>query len=95
MFLPPPVEEMDEVLAFIYTGPCKPTKADFIRTPFLVRRLKVFNALCWLKLNHVDYYDCEISDKNLASYPDEGPLVLWTIIRRVQINFQSQQVYMI
>ena len=73
--LPPPVEEMDEVLAFIYTGPCKPTKADFIRTPFLVRRLKVFNALCWLKLNHVDYYDCEISDKNLASYPDEGPLV--------------------
>ena len=27
--LPPPIEEMDEVLAFIYTGPCKPTKADF------------------------------------------------------------------
>src|ERR1700729_3807572 len=31
--LPPPIEEMDEVLAFIYTGPCKPTKADFKRTP--------------------------------------------------------------
>ena len=27
--LPPPIEELDEVLAFIYTGPCKPTKADF------------------------------------------------------------------
>ena len=27
--LPPPIEEMDEVLAFIYTGPCKPTTADF------------------------------------------------------------------
>ena len=27
--LPPPIEEMDEVLAFIYTGPCKQTKADF------------------------------------------------------------------
>jgi hypothetical protein len=25
----PPIEEMDEVLAFIYTGPCKPKKADF------------------------------------------------------------------
>ena len=25
----PPIEEMDEVLAFIYTGPCRPTKADF------------------------------------------------------------------
>src|ERR1700733_1476964 len=74
--LPPPVEEMDEVLAFIYTGPCKPTKADFQRTPLLVRRLKVFKALHWLKLNHVDYYDCEISNKNLASYPEEGPPVV-------------------
>lgn len=27
--LSPPIEEMDEVLAFIYTHPCKPTKADF------------------------------------------------------------------
>jgi len=27
--LPPPIKEMDEVLAFIYTGLCKPTKADF------------------------------------------------------------------
>ena len=74
--LPPPIEELDEVLAFIYTGPCKPTKADFQRTPFLVRRLKVSKALHWLKLNHVDYYDCEISDKNLASYPEEGPPVV-------------------
>jgi hypothetical protein len=55
--LPPPIEEMDDVLAFIYTGPCKPTKADFKRTPMLVRRLKVSKALHWLKLNHADYYD--------------------------------------
>src|SRR6202044_2113789 len=74
--LPPPVEEMDEVLAFIYTGPCKPTKADFKRTPLLVRHLKVSKALHWLKLNHVDYYDCEISARNLASYPEEGPPVV-------------------
>jgi hypothetical protein len=33
-------------------------------------------ALHWLKLNHVDYFDCEISDKNLASYPEEGPPVV-------------------
>jgi len=65
-YLPPPIEEMDEVLAFIYTGPCKPTKADFQRTPLLVRRLKVSKALHWLKLNHVDYYDCEISDKKFG-----------------------------
>jgi hypothetical protein len=74
--LPPPLEEMDEVLAFIYTGPCKPTKADFNRTPLLVRHIKVFKALHWLKLNHIDYYDCEISEKNLASYPEDGPPVV-------------------
>jgi hypothetical protein len=34
--LPPPIEEMDDVLAFIYTGPCMPTKSDFERTPLLV-----------------------------------------------------------
>jgi len=74
--LPPPIEELDDVLAFIYTGPCKPTKADFKRTPLLVRRLKVSKALHWLKLNHIDYYDCSISERNLASYPDEGPPVV-------------------
>ena len=43
--LPPPIKEMDEVLAFIYTGPCKPTKADFKQTPLLVRHLKASKAL--------------------------------------------------
>jgi len=36
----------------------------------------VSKALLWLKLNHVDYYDCEISEENLASYPEEGPPVV-------------------
>src|SRR6202042_480490 len=45
-------------------------------TPLLVRCLKVFKALHWLKLNHVDYYDCEISGKNLASYPEAGSPVV-------------------
>ena len=68
--LPPPVDELDDVLAFIYTGPCKPTKSDFERTPLLVRRNKVATALNWLKLNHADYYDIEISQKNLGDYPE-------------------------
>ena len=34
--LPPPIEEMDEVLAFIFTGPCQPTADDFHRIPLLV-----------------------------------------------------------
>jgi hypothetical protein len=74
--LPPPIEELDEVLAFIYTGPCKPTKSDFERTPLLVRKNKVRAALEWLKLNHCDYYDLEISQRNLDKYPEDGPPVV-------------------
>jgi hypothetical protein len=74
--LPPPIEEMDEVLAFIFTGPCQPTEDDFHRIPLLVRRNKVAKALEWLKLNHQDYADLEISYKNLESYPEDSPPVV-------------------
>src|SRR6202453_2196297 len=74
--LPPPIEEMDEVLAFIFTGPCQPTEEDFCRTPMLVRCNKVAKALEWLKLNHTAYADLEISYKNLESYPEDSPPVV-------------------
>ena len=74
--LPPPLEEMDNVLAFIYTGPCKPTKSDFERIPLLVRHKKVATALEWLKLNHQDYFDLEISYENLKAYPEDIPPVV-------------------
>ena len=74
--LPLPIDEMDDVLAFIYTGPCMPTKSDFERTPLLVRRKKVAAALEWLKLNHCDYFDLEISYDNLNEYPEHGPPVV-------------------
>ncbi len=74
--LPPPLEEMDNILAFIYTGPCKPTKSDFERIPLLVRHKKVAAALEWLKLNHQDYFDLEISYKNLKEYPEDMPPVV-------------------
>ena len=74
--LPPHRDDLDEVLAFIYTGPCKPTPKDFERTPLLVRRNKVKHALEWLKLNHCDYADLEISERNLDSYPEKGPPVV-------------------
>jgi hypothetical protein len=67
--LPLPIEEMDELLAFIFTGPCQPTEDDFHRTPLLVHRNKVSRALEWLKLNHKDYTDLDIFYKNLAAYP--------------------------
>ena len=69
--LPPPRDDMDEVLAILFTGPSKPTSEDLNRTPFLVRKNYVARALQWLKLNHSDYEDINISEKNLNSYPED------------------------
>src|SRR5882762_6611769 len=76
--LPPPLEDLDEVLAFLYTGPCRPTEEDLERTPLLVRKNRVSDALEWLKLNHADYHDLDIAYDNLDAYPDNGPPVVVT-----------------
>jgi uncharacterized protein DUF6570/helitron helicase-like protein/PIF1-like helicase len=73
--LPPPREDLDEVLAILFTGPSKPTSEDFSRTPFLVRRNAVIAALEWLKLNHADYAKIEISRKNMDQYDEVMPPV--------------------
>ncbi|KAH7906139.1 hypothetical protein BJ138DRAFT_1138088 [Hygrophoropsis aurantiaca] len=73
--LPPPLEELDDVLALVFTGPCAPTEEDFKRTPLLVRRKKVMRALECLKLNHKDYGDLEIDYDELQRYPEAGPPV--------------------
>ncbi|KIJ37803.1 hypothetical protein M422DRAFT_85730, partial [Sphaerobolus stellatus SS14] len=52
------------ILAFVYTEPLPPTKEDLKRTSFIVRRYKVTAALSWLKLNHSDYTNIEISEEN-------------------------------
>jgi hypothetical protein len=54
--LPPPIEELDEILAFIFTGLCQPISEELERTLFLVRRKQVGAALEWLKLNYADYH---------------------------------------
>ena len=73
--LPPAKDDIEEVLAIMFTGPCKPTSADFKRTPFLVRRNHVRQALEWLKLNHRDYADIVISEKHLNEYHEDMPPV--------------------
>ena len=73
--LPPPREDMDDVLAILFTGPCKPTPEDFKRTPLLIRRNHVIRALEWLKLNHSDYADIEISRRNMEEYSEDSPPV--------------------
>ena len=74
--LPPPKDELNEVLAFIFIGPCQPTTEDFKRIPLLIRRNVVAAALEWLKLNHIDYADLTISYKNLNEYPEDVPPVV-------------------
>jgi len=37
---------------------------------------KIATTLEWLKLNHQDYFDLEISYKNLKEYPEDMPLVV-------------------
>jgi Helitron helicase-like domain at N-terminus/PIF1-like helicase len=73
--LPPPIEDLDEVLAILFTGPCKPTEKEFQRTPLLVRRNHVAHALEWLRLNHSDYADLEIAYDELYRYPEDSPPV--------------------
>jgi len=74
--LPPPLEELDEVIAFMFTGVAQPTADDMKRTPMLARRRYISAALEWLKLNHSDYADVQISQENLKLYPEEGPPVM-------------------
>ena len=73
--LPPPVEDLEEILAILFTGPCFPTDKEYQRTPLLVRRSYVTRALEWLKLNNIYYADLEIAYDVLAKYPENIPPV--------------------
>ncbi|KDQ34255.1 hypothetical protein PLEOSDRAFT_1015932, partial [Pleurotus ostreatus PC15] len=61
---------LDEVLVVLFTGPKRPVQDDLKRTPFLVRKKNVKDALDWLILNHSDYAQVTIDEKNLAEYDD-------------------------
>ena len=74
--LPPPIEELDEIIAFMSTGVAQPTLKDMKRTLMLVHRQYISAALEWLKINHSDYADVQISQENLKLYPEEGPPVI-------------------
>jgi len=79
--LPPSLPELDEVLAFVYLGPTCPTEKKFKWIPLLVCRNK---ALEWLKLNHIDYTDLNISYENLNTYPENEP--------PVQVDYHYKEV---
>jgi len=68
--LPPPWEDLGNVLAILFTGPCKLSEVDLTQIPFLVHCNHVMCALHWLKANHCDYANIEISTQNLESYSE-------------------------
>ncbi|KAK0421656.1 hypothetical protein EV421DRAFT_1915977 [Armillaria borealis] len=68
--LPPPRDELDEVLAVMFTRPTLPTEEEMKRTPLLVRHRPVMEALTWLCLNHCDYADVKLSEDNMSTYVD-------------------------
>ena len=86
--LPPPKDELQEVLAIVFFGPTQPTVDDYKRIPLLVRHKKVIDALSWLKLNHSGYQDLSISLENLSQYKEgEPPVVVewrWSVNGTVQ-----------
>ncbi|KAF8574578.1 hypothetical protein K439DRAFT_1372050, partial [Ramaria rubella] len=61
---PPHREDLDEVMAFVYTGPTHPSQIELRRTLFLVQKKKITRALEWLKLNHCDYCDRDFPKKH-------------------------------
>ena len=71
--LPPPREEMKEIIALIFIVPTCLTNEMHKRLCLFVRCNKVHRALEWLKLNHEDYSDLEISYENLEQYPESVP----------------------
>ncbi|KAI0793099.1 hypothetical protein BC629DRAFT_1287377, partial [Irpex lacteus] len=86
--LPPKLTDFEEVIAIIFLGPNPPTPKKYRRTPLLVRRNKVAAALEWLKLNHSDYADLEISYDNLREYPEDTPPVVvdYHMVEKDDIN---------
>lgn len=88
--LPPRSEELSEVLAFLYLGPNQPTFQEYKRTPMLVRRNKVADALEWLKLNHADYADLQISYENMNTYPEDEPPVIVNYSKSMESNVDPE-----
>jgi hypothetical protein len=74
--LPPPKDELQEILAVVFFGPTQPTADDYRRIPLLVRHKAVIDALSWLKLNHSGYKDLSISLENLSQYGEDEPPVV-------------------
>ncbi|KIK71599.1 hypothetical protein GYMLUDRAFT_105292, partial [Collybiopsis luxurians FD-317 M1] len=68
--LPRPLSTLHDEIAVIFVSEnSQATPEMFRRTPFLVRRQKILEALIWLKANNALYNDIIIDYKTLQQYP--------------------------
>jgi len=51
----------------------------------------VVEALEWLRLNHSDYVDIQISHENAMQYKEDMPLFQYNIEKMIQIKYQREQ----
>ncbi|KAJ3899405.1 hypothetical protein F5879DRAFT_810954, partial [Lentinula edodes] len=84
--LPPPLSQIHDDICVILVGSpdTEITIETLTRTPLLVRRSKIINALKWLKLNNPLYKDLNLDtmEANASQYPEHGiPIPLKSIIR--------------
>ncbi|KAJ3823872.1 hypothetical protein F5880DRAFT_1441073, partial [Lentinula raphanica] len=73
--LPPPKEEIEEVLAIMFSGTAQPTDEEYRRSLVFVRRNVVADAINYCILNHSDYEDVTFSPDNLMGYSENQPIV--------------------
>ncbi|KAJ7159004.1 hypothetical protein C8R43DRAFT_1064291, partial [Mycena crocata] len=62
----------DEIVVIFVSEDREATAETFKRTPLLVRRGRILQALEWLKHNNFLYYDIIIDLEALAEYPEDG-----------------------
>ncbi|KAJ3804343.1 hypothetical protein F5876DRAFT_53516, partial [Lentinula aff. lateritia] len=84
--LPPPLSQLhDEICVILVGSPdTEITIETLTRTPLLIRRLRIINALQWLQQNNPLYYDLNLDVMlvNANQYPEHGiPIPLKSIIR--------------
>ncbi|THU88716.1 hypothetical protein K435DRAFT_679291, partial [Dendrothele bispora CBS 962.96] len=84
--LPPPLTELHDEICVILVGSPKTevTIDKLTKTPLLIRRSRINEALKWLKLHNPLYSDLDLCamESNAASYPEHGiPIPLQSIIR--------------
>jgi hypothetical protein len=70
--LPVSHNDLNEILAVVFTGVSHPTEDDLKQTPVLVRWVKMHKVLEWLTLNHKEYANLTIDYDMLTTYGDEN-----------------------